>query len=148
MNLTKYEETTDLIDFLENHELFRATPETYHSWRKMKDAAAKDGIELILVSAYRSIKRQQELVEEKRRQNISDNEIFKVLAQPGYSEHHTGRALDLHTPKSALLEEDFEFSKAFAWMQENGSKFGFYMSYPRNNKYNMAYEPWHWCLKK
>ena len=80
--------------------------------------------------------------------NISENEIFSVLARPGYSEHHTGRALDLHSPGSALLEEDFENTEAFIWLKKNGNKYGFYMSYPRNNDFNIIYEPWHWCFMK
>lgn len=145
MNLPKHNEATSLIEFTENQESFKATPETFHSWNLMKNAAKKDGITLILVSAFRSIERQKELIEEKRNQNIPDSKIFRVLARPGYSEHHTGRALDLHTPGSALLKEDFENTEAFKWMQKNGSKYGFYMSYPRQNKYNIIYEPWHWC---
>ena len=65
----------------------------------MKESALADGINLILVSAFRSIQRQQELVEEKEK-NISEKEIFSILARPGYSEHHTGRALDLHSPET------------------------------------------------
>ena len=61
----------------------------------MKKNALNDGIELVLYQAFRSVKRQQELINEKRNKNISENEIFSVLARPGYSEHHTGRTLDL-----------------------------------------------------
>ena len=85
-------------------------------------------------------------MKKKEKKNISDKEIFNVLAHPGYSEHHTGRALDIHTPDSALLEEDFEHTDAFRWMKKNAKKYGFFMSYPRDNKYGMIYEPWHWCL--
>ena len=90
----------------------------------MKESALADGINLILVSAFRSIQRQQELVEEKRKKNISEKEIFSILARPGYSEHHTGRALDLHSPGSALLEEDFENTDAFLWLQKNANEYG------------------------
>jgi len=148
MNLPKQKEAKNLVTFFENNESFQATQKTYNAWIKMKESALADGINLILVSAFRSIQRQQELVEEKRKKNISEKEIFSILARPGYSEHHTGRALDLHSPGSALLEEDFENTDAFLWLQKNANEYGFFMSYPRNNKYNIVYEPWHWYFNK
>lgn len=148
MNLPKQKEAKNLVTFFENNESFQATQKTYNAWIKMKESALADGINLILVSAFRSIQRQQELVEEKRKKNISEKEIFSILARPGYSEHHTGRALDLHSPGSALLEEDFENTDAFLWLQKNANGYGFFMSYPRNNKYNIVYEPWHWYFNK
>ena len=99
----------------------------------MKKDSKKVGIELILVSAFRSIKRQQELINDKRKKGIPDKEIFKVLAPAGHSEHHTGCALDLHTPNSAILEEDFEKTSAFAWLNKNAGLYGFELSYPRDN---------------
>ena len=148
MNLPKQKEAKNLVTFFENNESFQATQKTYNAWIKMKESALADGINLILVSAFRSIQRQQELVEEKRKKNISEKEIFSILARPGYSEHHTGRALDLHSPGSALLEEDFENTDAFLWLQKNANEYGFFMSYPRNNKYKIVYEPWHWYFNK
>ena len=148
MNLPKQKEAKNLVTFFENNESFQATQKTYNAWIKLKECALADGINLILVSAFRSIQRQQELVEEKRKKNISEKEIFSILARPGYSEHHTGRALDLHSPGSALLEEDFENTDAFLWLQKNANEYGFFMSYPRNNKYNIVYEPWHWYFNK
>ena len=140
-------EATQLITFKEENETFQATPATHAAWQKMKTAANQDGITLVLVSAFRSIERQQELIDAKRKKGIPDSEIFKVLARPGFSEHHTGRALDLHTPNSAILEEDFETTQAFKWMQENANVYGFKLSYPRDDPYNMIYEPWHWCFQ-
>ena len=89
MNLPKQKEAKNLVTFFENNESFQATQKTYNAWIKMKESALADGINLILVSAFRSIQRQQELVEEKRKKNISEKEIFSILARPGYSEHHT-----------------------------------------------------------
>ena len=68
-----------------------------------------------------------------------------VSAAPGYSEHHTGRAVDIATPGSRPLTEEFEDSAAFHWLNENAADFGFSMSYPRDNRYGFIYEPWHWA---
>ena len=137
-------EATELISFEEQGEPFQATPETYAAWLRMKTDAEHEGITLILVSAFRSIERQQELVEAKRKKGVSDEVIFSLLARPGYSQHHTGCALDLHTPASALLEESFEDTAAFKWLSNHAIKYGFTLSYPRDNPYGIVYEPWHW----
>ena len=68
-----------------------------------------------------------------------------MSAAPGYSEHHSGRAVDLTTPGSPVLEEAFEESDAFAWLRRRAPEFGFRMSYPRDNPHRVAYEPWHWA---
>jgi hypothetical protein len=44
----------------------------------------------------------------------------------------------------AIIEEEFEHSQAFQWLIQNAHKFGFRLSYPRGNKFGIAYEPWHW----
>ena len=137
-------EATELISFEEQGESFQATPETYDAWLRMKKAAEHEGVTLILVSAFRSIERQKELIEAKRKKGVSDEVIFSLLARPGYSQHHTGCALDLHTPASALLEESFEDTAAFTWLSNHAIKYGFTLSYPRDNPYGIVYEPWHW----
>ena len=114
-------------------------------WRAMVDAARTDGIELQLVSAFRSVGYQEGILRRKLEQGQSIDEILAVSAAPGYSEHHSGRAVDLTTPGFAVLEEEFENSDAFAWLTRRAGEFGFRMSYPRDNPHGVAYEPWHWA---
>jgi D-alanyl-D-alanine carboxypeptidase len=116
------------------------------AWQKMIDAAVGDGIELLMVSAYRSVARQSEIVRGKFLRGQGAEEIFAVSAPPGFSEHHTGRAVDISTPGYAALEEEFERSAAFGWLGENAVKFGFTMTYGRGNDYGFLYEPWHWVF--
>ena len=71
-------------------------------------------------------------------------DILKVSAAPGYSEHHSGRALDITTPGYDVLEEVFEASPAFRWLEKNASHYRFRLSYPRDNPHGVVYEPWHW----
>jgi D-alanyl-D-alanine carboxypeptidase len=115
------------------------------AWRGMVDAARADGIELQLVSAFRSVGYQEGILRRKLEQGQSIEEILAVSAAPGYSEHHSGRAVDLTTPGFAVLEEEFENSAAFAWLSRRAGEFGFRMSYPRDNPHGVAYEPWHWA---
>ena len=43
------------------------------------------------------------------------------------------------------LEEEFDKSPAFKWLEKTAGNFGFRMSFPKNNRHGVAYEPWHWC---
>jgi D-alanyl-D-alanine carboxypeptidase len=115
------------------------------AWQRMRAAAARLGIELQVVSAFRSMDYQLELLRRKVDRGQSMQQILRVSAAPGYSEHHSGRALDITAPGFAALEEEFERSPAFAWLSANAGRFGFRLSYPRSNRHGIAYEPWHWC---
>jgi D-alanyl-D-alanine carboxypeptidase len=123
------------------------TPGTESHWQKMKQHAANDGIELQVVSAYRSIEYQCDIIERKLQNGIALDEILKVNAIPGYSQHHSGRALDLSTPGFEPLEEVFENSDAFAWLGEHANQHTFKLSYPRGNAEGIDYEPWHWAYQ-
>lgn len=125
----------------------RLAPDAASAWFSMREAAAGEGIELQVVSAYRSIDYQAGIIRRKLDQGQSISEILRVSAAPGYSEHHTGRALDLTTPGAAVLEEDFELSDAFAWLEARASDFDFYLSFPRDNPFGVIYEPWHWAWR-
>lgn len=115
------------------------------AFARMREAAREDRIEIEIVSAFRSAEYQLGILERKRERGIGIAEILRVSAAPGYSEHHSGRAVDLTTPGFAALEEEFERSAAFAWLRRHARRFGFRLSYPRRNRHGIAYEPWHWC---
>lgn len=123
------------------------TPATADAWRAMQAAAQANNVELQLVSAWRSVDYQCELIRRKLEAGQQIEEILEVNAAPGYSEHHSGRALDLNTPDCEPLSEAFERTAAFRWLCEHAGRFDFTMSYPRNNRYGIIYEPWHWSHK-
>jgi len=122
------------------------TRQALAQWQALCAAAAAEGIVLGLVSAFRSVDYQCRLIERKRERGQSLETILRVNAAPGYSEHHTGRALDLTTPGCEPLSEAFENTPAFAWLQQQAGHFGFVLSYPRDNPHALVYEPWHWKL--
>ena len=122
-------------------------PSAARAFAAMRDAAAREGLELQVVSAFRSIEYQVGILERKLARGLSMDEILRISAAPGYSEHHSGRALDLTTPGFAPVEEEFENSPAFAWLTRNAKRFGFSLSYPRGNPYGIMHEPWHWCFR-
>lgn len=121
-------------------------PSASKAWRKLKAATLDERVSLFIVSAFRSIDRQTEIVRRKLQAGVSIEDILTVSAPPGFSEHHTGRAIDLSTPGSRLLEVEFEQTPAFAWLCAHAADFGYYLSYPRGNLSGYQYEPWHWCF--
>jgi D-alanyl-D-alanine carboxypeptidase len=123
-------------------------PRAARAWARMRDAAARDGVEMQIVSAFRGIDYQLGILKRKLERGQDIAQILRVSAAPGYSEHHSGRAVDLTTPGFAALEEEFEHSAAFAWLSTNAQKYNFRLSYPRGNAHGIAYEPWHWCWSR
>jgi len=115
------------------------------AFERMRETARDDAITLDIVSAFRSAEYQLGILRGKRERGLSMIDILRVSAAPGYSEHHSGRAVDLTTAGYAPLEEEFEHSPAFAWLRKHAARFGFSLSYPRGNPHGIAYEPWHWC---
>lgn len=115
------------------------------AWSAMRQAAARDGISLLLISAFRSYAFQAALIRQKLDKGRSLAEVLKVNAPPGFSEHHGGQAIDIGAADCAALDEAFENTEAFAWLRERAAGFGFAMSYPKGNPEGFLYEPWHWC---
>lgn len=120
-------------------------PVAKKAWGKMKKTAKNDHINLQIISAYRSLDYQKQIIDNKIAKGISVEDILKVNVLPGYSEHHTGCAIDIGCKGESVLEEDFDQSEAFKWLTNNANKFGFYMTYPKDNTTAICYEPWHWC---
>ncbi|HEX5765991.1 MAG TPA: M15 family metallopeptidase [Woeseiaceae bacterium] len=146
--LPHYAEARDLVDVGPNlvGRMQRLTPEAAGRWQRMASAAADDGIRLLIVSGFRSFDYQAQLIRKKLEAGQAIGEILRVNAAPGFSQHHTGTAVDVASPGSRPLTEDFENSEAFRWLGENAGRFGFSMTYPRANRWGFIYEPWHWSL--
>lgn len=120
-------------------------PEAAAAWRKMRDSAAQAGVLLQPVSAFRGREYQAGLIQTKLDRGLSIKQILSVSAAPGYSEHHSGRALDLKAPGSATLEEDFAKTSAYRWLKANAGFFGFHETLGPTNRHGIIWEPWHWC---
>ena len=121
-------------------------PMAAEAWRSLKAAALADGIDLFIASAFRSIDRQCEIVRRKLETGLSIEETLTICQPPGFSEHHTGRAVDLSTPGTRALEVEFDQTAAFAWLTKRAAEFSYYLSYPVGNHLGFQYEPWHWCF--
>lgn len=141
--------------------------QTLQAFLKMKDAALKDGIELSIVSAFRSFERQKAIFEKKFQKNMLTSssrleaiqKITTYSSIPGTSRHHWGTDLDLIDHKvdlpnnGLLLEENYlkngAFHSMYKWMKKNAHLYGFIEAYPNNHKTRNGYffEPWHYSYQ-
>ncbi len=119
----------------------------------MLEAGAEYG--LTVTSGYRSYELQEYLYYNKvdrviNEQGCSYDEALEIaateVARPGTSEHHTGLAVDLVHNECWDLEEYWEDSAAFDWMQEHCADYGFILRYPKESQHitGVIYEPWHY----
>jgi D-alanyl-D-alanine carboxypeptidase len=147
-SLPSFAEATELVEAGLNlvGRMQSLTPDAARQWQDMVVAAATDGITLMIVSGYRSFAYQAGLIRKKLDAGQGVTEILTVNAAPGYSEHHSGRAVDIASPGSRPLTEEFEGSEAFGWLEKRAKEFEFSLTYPRENRYGFIYEPWHWSI--
>lgn len=126
--------------------IVRLRTEAAEAFRAMQEAARKAGVELTPISGFRTRNYQDGLFSRAIRKYGDRQSAARWVAPPGYSEHHTGFAVDigaLERPETDV-ESTFEETPAFAWLQDNAHRFGFEMSFPRDNPQGVSYEPWHW----
>jgi zinc D-Ala-D-Ala carboxypeptidase len=127
-----------------NIRLRRAALDKYEA---MVAAAQQDGVELLAISGYRSLQDQNHLFfDVKAERGQGPTERAQVSAPPGYSEHHTGYAIDIgdRTRPETNLSASFEETPAFRWLSANAARYSFELSFPPNNRQGVMYEPWHW----
>ena len=125
----------------------RLRMEAANAWTGLVEAASLDGVTVQLVSAYRSLEYQVNLIQRKVEAGESIGEILTHIAAPGYSEHQGGCAVDVTSPGIDSLTELFEETQAFRWLVASAADYRFVLSYPRSNPYGVVYEPWHWCYR-
>jgi len=148
-SLVLHPETRELVvaEIGDDGREYLLTPAAAAKWREMSAAALSDDVVIKIGSAFRSVDRQAEIIRAKLAEGLSLDEVLCVSAPPGYSEHHSGRAIDVTTDEGAPLEPEFETTRAFRWLSNNAGRFGFVLSYPAGNPSGYDYEPWHWCFR-
>ncbi len=109
--------------------------------RDMLEEAKEDGVELLAVSGYRSFDEQKSLKGSYSVQYGAGANMFS--ADQGYSEHQLGTTIDLTTTTVGGGLAGFQNTESYAWLQNNAHKYGFTLSYPKDNEYYI-FEPWHW----
>ncbi|MBD2464261.1 M15 family metallopeptidase [Oscillatoria sp. FACHB-1407] len=113
---------------------------------RMIDAARQDGVWLVPVSGFRDFARQEMLFQLQIEQVGSAKAAARSVAPAGYSEHHTGYAVDLADGLARAMDLSLAFGNtpAFKWLNRHAAAFGFELSFPENNPQGVMYEPWHW----
>jgi zinc D-Ala-D-Ala carboxypeptidase len=116
-------------------------------FQEMVATARSANVILVPISGFRSVKDQEQLFFVLGAQkNQTPAQRAALSAPPGHSEHHTGYAVDIGdgAAPATNLETKFENTKAYQWLRTNAARFGFEMSFPKNNVQGVSYEPWHW----
>lgn len=115
---------------------------------RMLQSAQKGGVSLKVAAGFRSVESQRKTFETgAKKKGISLRSYAWWTAPPGFSEHHTGLAVDfvdLKKPKTDFTPASFSKTEAYAWLQAHAQEFGFELSFPERNGLRVAFEPWHW----
>ncbi len=109
--------------------------------KDMFKSAARDSVDLQVVSAYRSFDEQASLKGQFTQVYGEGANTFS--ADQGYSEHQLGTTVDITVESVGGTYNSFSETKAFTWLEKNAYKYGFILSYPEDNDFYI-YEPWHW----
>lgn len=111
------------------------------------DSARRDGVWIVPISGFRDYQRQHMLFQLQTAQvDGSEAGAARTVAPPGYSEHHTGLAVDLADGMARAMDLSLAFgdTEAFQWLLRHAHDFGYELSFPANNSQGISYEPWHW----
>ena len=140
-------------------------PEAYLKFKQMQNDAKKEGIEIEIVSGYRSYQKQKNIWNNKYNKNLKEgifgikniNKIIQYSTLPGTSRHHWGTDIDIidkrFTPKGDLLieknySENGIYSQLYQLDEKNSKKYGFYLVYDDSPKRKgFKFEPWHYSYK-
>ncbi len=139
-------DTRKLVPLDPNSEIL-LQPDAQASLKAMLTDAKAKGVRLGIISGFRTIEDQNYLYFDlKAERGESARARAEVSAPPGYSEHHTGYAVDFidESQPDTFLEESFENTPAYEWLVANAPFYNFELSFPKDNSAAVAYEPWHW----
>lgn len=129
-------------------------------YEDFSEAATKAGFPLVIISAFRSVESQKEVFDTNVNGLVSGNGMTEeeaiaktkeTITEPGYSEHHTGLAVDIvdqdwyNTYQTQVLDASYVDQPGAKWIAENAPKYGFIIRYPKDRQdiTGITYEPWH-----
>ena len=131
----------------------QASDIAYDAMVKMLKEGRKEGLQFEVCSSYRSVARQQELLEEdiadlvKKGYTYTDayEEVTKETMPPGYSEHATGLAFDIVALSYQMLDAKQEKTAENKWLRAHCAEYGFILRYPKDkvDVTQISYESWH-----
>ncbi len=116
-------------------------------YEAMTQAAGQAGVRLVPLSGFRSQAEQEKIFFDLKAERAQDAQTrAEVSAPPGYSEHHTGYAIDVGDGNQVgtHLNPEFAETSAYRWLEENAGRYSYELSFPPDNAQGVAFEPWHW----
>ncbi|HAF60089.1 MAG TPA: D-alanyl-D-alanine carboxypeptidase family protein [Bacillota bacterium] len=119
--------------------------EAAQQFYKLVEAAAEEGYELVMTTAYRSYDFQQ-ILWNNYVANEGEAAASRFSARPGQSEHQSGLAVDVSSPSvDYSLTETFCKTEEGIWLAQNAHRFGFIIRFPEGKESitGYLYEPWH-----
>jgi len=139
-------ELTGVGNYRQTGRMVKMRADAAAAFLNLTGQARSDGVEIIPISGFRSREYQETLFRKAVVKYGSEEAAARWVARPGRSEHQTGLAVDLGDGGNPAcdVEPPFEETPAFHWLEQNATRFGFELSYPRNNPQGVHYEPWHW----
>ena len=127
--------------------------EAYDAFKRMREAALKEGIALTILSATRNFDAQKAIWERKWKRPQYEGktdverivDILKFSSMPGTSRHHWGTDIDLNSLEPAY----FTSGKGliiYQWLFAHAADFGFFQTYTSKKDGRSGYEEeaWHW----
>lgn len=135
----------DLVSFpkeytLDGDDSCKGTREAVNAAKKMIDAAKKEGLNLLINSAYRSYSDQEDVYNTYLKL-YGEAYVNSYVVRPGFSEHQTGYAFDFASGNSNI----FANSQEYKWMIKNSYKYGFVYRFLKSKESitGIKHESWH-----
>ena len=122
--------------------------EALEKYNELREALLRENVTIELDSCYRSVSAQEQIVKDFT-EKYGEDYVKKYVAVPGYSEHHTGLAIDICIIKDGeLVNENDDMiaqREIFAKIHEKLADYGFILRYleGKDEITGYAYEPWH-----
>lgn len=111
---------------------------------RMVESLKTEGLNITIVSGYRSYQYQKNL-HENNNPIIIDGVSYDSIAKPQHSEHQLGTTIDIVSSPDYTIA-GFEKTPAYTWMTTHAKEYGFVQSYHYGQEPLTGYrgEPWHW----
>jgi len=142
------------VDSLYGKKTILLDSQVYKAFVLMADSAKKSGIDLYILSGYRSFYSQKSIWERKWEKNSSTMDdaenakhILRYSSMPGISRHHWGTDIDLNSLNSEYFKSG-EGAQVYQWLNDNADHFGFFQPYTSKDEGRTGFETeeWHWSF--
>ena len=127
--------------------------EAYDAFKRMREAALKEGVTLTILSATRNFDSQKAIWERKWKRPQYEGktdverivDILKFSSMPGTSRHHWGTDIDLNSLEPAYFTTGKGLT-IYQWLSAHAADFGYFQTYnsKKNGRSGYEEEAWHW----